>query len=144
VTDFEELHQESILDHSRNPRNTASLDHIPKELVHENPSCGDSLKLEVTIDGSGKIEKVVFDGKGCAISTASASLMTETVIGLPKAESRRLAGIFIDALRGKGEPGALDAMGDLAAFKGVIRFPMRVKCASLAWHALLATLPDAG
>ena len=137
MTDFEELYQEIIRDHSRNPRNAASLDHVSEALVHENPACGDSLKLEVLIDEDGKIARVVFDGKGCAISTASASMLTETVKGMPIAEGRRIAGAFIDVIRGQKEPALLDEMGDLAAFKGVIRFPMRVKCATLAWHALL-------
>ena len=138
---FDELYQEIIMDHYRSPRNTARLDHIPQALAHENPTCGDSLKLEVVVGDGEKVERVRFDGKGCAISTASASLMTEQVQGLSVAEARKLAESFIRALRGEEPVDVLDGMGDLVAFKGLTSFPVRVKCATLAWHALLVTLP---
>ena len=138
---FDELYQEIIMDHYRSPRNTARLDHIPQALAHENPTCGDSLKLEVVVGDGEKVERVRFDGKGCAISTASASLMTEQVKGLSVAEARKLAESFIRALRGEEPVDVLDGMGDLVAFKGLTSFPVRVKCATLAWHALLVTLP---
>jgi nitrogen fixation protein NifU and related proteins len=137
---FDDLYQEIILDHYRSPRNRASLDHVPEALAHENPSCGDSLKLEVVVK-DGVLEGIRFDGKGCAISTASASLMTESVRGRSLAEAREIAGGFIRALRGEAAPETLDAMDDLAAFKGIIKLPVRVKCATLAWHALLSALP---
>ena len=138
---FDELYQEIIMDHYRAPRNKASLDHIPQAMAHENPTCGDSLKLEVIVGEGQKLERVRFDGKGCAISTASASLMTEQVQGLSVAEARKLAGSFIRALRGEEPVDVLDGMGDLVAFKGLTSFPVRVKCATLAWHALLVSLP---
>jgi len=141
VSAFDELYQEIIMDHYRSPRNTARLDHIPQALAHENPTCGDSLKLEVVVGDGEKVERVRFDGKGCAISTASASLMTEQVKGLSVAEARKLAESFIRALRGEEPVDVLDGMGDLVAFKGLTSFPVRVKCATLAWHALLVTLP---
>ncbi|HUJ73965.1 MAG TPA: SUF system NifU family Fe-S cluster assembly protein [bacterium] len=138
---FDEMYQEIVMDHYRAPRNAARLDHIPQSMAHENPTCGDSLKLEVIVGKDAKLEQVRFDGKGCAISTASASLMTETVKGLTVAEARRLADTFIRALRGEAPIDALDDMGDLVAFKGIASFPVRVKCATLAWHALLVSLP---
>ena len=138
---FEEMYQEIIRDHSRKPRNAARLDEVPQERAFENPACGDSIKLKLIVDEKGLLEVVTFDGKGCAISTASASLMTGAVRGLSVKEARSLAETFIAALRGERPAEALDAMGDLAAFKGVTRFPVRVKCATLAWHAMLATLP---
>ena len=138
---FDELYQEIIMDHYRSPRNAARLDHVPQSMVHENPTCGDSLKLEVVVGGDGKLERVRFDGKGCAISTASASLMTECVRGLSVAEARVIAESFIGALRGDAPADVLDRLGDLAALKGVASFPVRIKCATLAWHALLVTLP---
>jgi nitrogen fixation NifU-like protein len=141
VSAFDELYQEIVMDHYRSPRNTARLDHIPQAQAHENPTCGDSLKLEVDVGQNDRLERVRFDGKGCAISTASASLMTETVRGLSVAEARALADTFIGALRGDQPVDVLDAMGDLAAFKGIASFPVRVKCATLAWHALLLSLP---
>ncbi len=140
---FDDLYQEIVMDHYRAPRGKARLDHVPNSLAHENPTCGDALKLEVAVDDSGRIQRVLFDGKGCAISTASASLMTESVQGLTVAEARERASSFIRALRGEAPPETLDAMGDLAAFKGIASFPVRVKCATLAWHALLVSLPAA-
>ncbi len=137
--EYDDLYQEIILDHYRSPRNRAPLDHVPQALVHENPSCGDSLKLEVSVR-DGTVENVRFDGRGCAISTASASLMTEQVKGKSLESARRLAETFIRTMRGENPPDTLDSLDDLAAFKGVIRFPVRVKCATLAWHALLQSL----
>ncbi len=140
---FDDLYQEIVLDHYRSPRNKARLDNVPESMVHENPSCGDAIKLEVTLDDSGKLTGVRFDGRGCAISTASASLMTEKLKGLSVPEARSVAEKFIRSLRGDGPVEELDTMGDLVAFKGVAQFPVRVKCATLAWHALLLSLPAA-
>jgi nitrogen fixation NifU-like protein len=141
VSSFDELYQEIVMDHYRTPRGRARLDHVSDSLAHENPTCGDALKLEVVVNDDGRIERVLFDGRGCAISTASASLMTESVAGLTVAEARARASSFIQALRGEIPAETLDAMGDLAAFKGIASFPVRVKCATLAWHALLVSLP---
>ena len=138
---FDDLYQEIVMDHYRSPRNAARLDHIPQSMAHENPTCGDSLKLEVVIDKDARLSQVRFDGRGCAISTASASLMTETVKGLSVSEARNLADTFIRALRGEAPVETLDELGDLVAFKGLTSFPVRVKCATLAWHALLVSLP---
>jgi nitrogen fixation NifU-like protein len=143
VSAFDDLYQEIIMDHYRSPRGRAKLDHVPQSLAHENPTCGDSIKLELTLGDEDRLEQVRFDGKGCAISTASASLMTETVRGLSVSEARQRAGTFIKALRGEIPADILDSMGDLAAFKGLASFPVRVKCATLAWHALLVSLPGA-
>ena len=137
---FDDLYQEIIMDHYRSPRGKARLDNIPQAMVHENPTCGDTIKLEVVV-ADGGVERVRFDGHGCAISTASASLMTEAVAGLPVEEARERANTFIKALRGDLPVAELDSMGDLAAFKGLATFPVRVKCATLAWHAFLVSLP---
>jgi nitrogen fixation NifU-like protein len=141
VSAFDELYQEIIMDHYRSPRGAAKLDNVPQAMAHENPTCGDSIKLEVVVGKGGNLERVRFDGHGCAISTASASLMTESMQGLSVADARERADTFIKALRGEIPASALDAMGDLAAFKGLTSFPVRVKCATLAWHALLVSLP---
>jgi nitrogen fixation NifU-like protein len=141
---FDDLYQEIVLDHYRSPRNKVRLDSVPESMVHENPSCGDSIKLEVTVDDAGKLAGVRFDGRGCAISTASASLMTERLKGLTVEEARAMANRFIRSLRGDDPVEALDDMGDLVAFKGVAQFPVRVKCATLAWHAFLLSLPKPG
>jgi len=110
-------------------------------MAHENPTCGDSIKLEVVVGEGGHLERVRFDGHGCAISTASASLMTESLAGLSVVDARERADTFIKALRGEIPASTLDAMGDLAAFKGLTSFPVRVKCATLAWHAFLVSAP---
>jgi nitrogen fixation protein NifU and related proteins len=140
---FDDLYQEIVLEHYRSPRNKARLDNVPESMVHENPSCGDSIKLEVIVDDSGRLTAVRFDGRGCAISTASASLMTEKLKGLTVEDARAMANSFVRSLRGDDSVEALDAMGDLVAFKGVAQFPVRVKCATLAWHAFLLSLPKA-
>jgi nitrogen fixation NifU-like protein len=140
---FDDLYQEIVLDHYRSPRNRARLDNVPESMIHENPSCGDSIKLEVIVDDSGRLTAVRFDGRGCAISTASASLMTEKLKGLTVEDARAMANRFIRSLRGDDPVEALDTMGDLVAFKGVAQFPVRVKCATLAWHAFLLSLPKA-
>jgi nitrogen fixation NifU-like protein len=141
MSDFDELYQEIILDHYRRPRGSARLDHVPDSAILENPTCGDSIKVEVTLSPEGSFLGARFEAKGCAISTASASLMTLAVAGRGLEEVRDIAWSFIRALRGDDSVEALDAMGDLVAFKGVAKFPARVKCATLAWHALLEALP---
>jgi nitrogen fixation NifU-like protein len=143
VSDFEELYQEIILDHYRSPRGAARLEHVPDSMILENPTCGDSIKVEVSIVPGGSSIGVRFEARGCAISTASASLMTLAVGGLDAAAARALAWSFIRSLRGDDPIEALDAMGDLVALKGVAKYPARVKCATLAWHALLGALPPA-
>jgi nitrogen fixation NifU-like protein len=140
---FDDMYQEIIMDHYRTPRGAARLDDVPQSMVHENPTCGDSIKLSVEVGSDNHIERVRFEGKGCAISTASASLMTESLKGLSVAEARERADTFIKALRGELPADVLDGMGDLAAFKGIASFPVRVKCATLAWHAVLVSLPGA-
>ena len=139
--DFADLYQEIILDHYRSPRGAAVLDYIPESKVHENPACGDSIKVEITCGPEEQVEAVRFDAEGCAISTASASLMSVFLTGKPLPEVRRLARSFIEIMRGEGNPELLDRWGELACLKGIIRYPVRVKCATLAWHALLDALP---
>ncbi len=138
-----ELYQEILLDHYRRPRGAARLDHVPQARVHENPTCGDSIKVEVQSGPDGRIAAVRFEAHGCAISTASASMMSERLRGATPAEARQTALEFLRILRGEREADDLDGWGDLASLKGVIRLPLRVKCATLAWHALLDSLPPA-
>ena len=132
---FDDLYQEIILDHAKNPRNKENLDFISEDEVHENPTCGDSIKLAVNFFTDGKIEGVRFDGDGCAISTSSASMMTELVAGKSKEEVIGMAKNFIAIMRNEKE-NTLDDWGDLMSLQGVIKYPMRVKCATLPWHAL--------
>ena len=142
MSGFDDLYQDLIMDHYRRPQGRADLSAIPDERAMENPTCGDSIKLEIVKDGEGRIAEVRHDGHGCAISTASASLMTEYTRGLSPDEARAAAKRFIGALRGDGSLGELDSMGDLAALRGVAGLPVRVKCATLAWHALLRELDE--
>ena len=136
---FDDLYQEIILDHYKRPRNTADLSELSDEHVHENPTCGDSLKLLVSIGKDGVVDKVRFDGSGCAISMASASMMTELLEGKKVEEALALVGEFVHIMRGDIDPVELEKHGDVAALGGVVSFPLRIKCATLAWHAFEAS-----
>jgi nitrogen fixation NifU-like protein len=140
--DLTELYQEIVLDHYRRPRGSTRLDHIPQAKAHENPTCGDSIKVEAVPGPDGRLE-VRFEAHGCAISTASASMMSERLQGSSAQEARETALEFLRILRGERQADELDQWGDLASLKGVLRLPLRVKCATLAWHALLDSLPAA-
>lgn len=133
-----DLYQQLIVDHSRRPRNFRRLE--PADLRQEgfNPLCGDQVTVYVKLDGD-RIREVTFEGSGCAISTASASLMTESVKGKSLEEVQRLFEAFHTLVTGR--PPAPDVeLGKLAAFAGVAAYPTRVKCATLPWHALRAAL----
>ena len=132
---FDDLYQEIILDHAKHPRNKENLDFISDDEIHENPTCGDSIKLAVDFSEEGKLERVRFDGDGCAISTSSASMMTEIVEGKTREEAKIMALDFIKIMR-KEHDNNLDNWGDIMALQGVIKYPLRVKCATLPWHAL--------
>lgn len=138
--ELDDLYKEIILDHYKFPRNRADLSHIADEYLHENPSCGDSLKLELVMGEDGRIESVRFDGYGCAISTASASLMSERLIGKTLEQAQRLIDVFLRVLRGEESSDSLEEWGDLMVFGGIVQFPLRVKCATLAWHAARRSL----
>ncbi|HEY8022254.1 MAG TPA: SUF system NifU family Fe-S cluster assembly protein [Thermoanaerobaculia bacterium] len=140
-----ELYQEVILDHNRRPRNFGALAGANRTAEGNNPLCGDRLTLYLELDGD-RIENVSFEGAGCAISTASASLMTEALKGKTVAEARALFDVFHRLVTAGEAPGTgigEDAEIDkLAVFSGVREYPMRVKCATLAWHTLKAALED--
>lgn len=136
------LYQELILEHNRKPRNFGEVPNADRVVEGRNPLCGDEVKLSVKLDGD-RIDDIKFTsppGKGCAISKASASLMTTAVKGKPRAEAERLFEAFHRLVRGELSPEEQRELGSLRAFAGVARFPMRVKCASLAWHALHSAL----
>jgi len=137
---FEDLYQEIILDHYRHPRNFATLEEVSDENIHENPTCGDSLKLDIKLGDEGLIESVRFNGRGCAISVASASMMTEQLTGLSVKDALAKISFFIKILRGEGDTAQLAEWGDLVALEGVVKYPIRVKCATLAWHAAIDLL----
>lgn len=140
MSDLTDLYQEVILDHNRRPRNFGSLPDADRTAVGHNPLCGDRLKLYVKLDGD-RIAEVMFEGSGCAISKASASLMTEAVAGLTVAEAGRIFEAFHKMVTGDQDVGLDDeTLGKLAVLSGVRAFPIRVKCASLAWHTLKSAL----
>ena len=141
--DLSELYQSLILDHNRSPRNSGELAGANRVADGRNPMCGDQLRVWLRVDGD-RIADVAFVGKGCAISQASASLMTTAVKGKTSAEAELMFARFHDLVTGKPLDGpSRAALGKLAAFGGVSRFPARVKCASLSWHAMRAALHGA-
>lgn len=142
MTDASELYQDVILDHNRAPRNFRPMAGANREAEGYNPLCGDQLKIWVKLDGE-RIADVSFQGSGCAISKASASLMTTVVKGKTREEAARIFASFHGMVTGQGGP-ADDLPAKLAVFAGVREFPSRVKCASLSWHALKAALESQG
>ena len=143
MANLEALYQEVILDHNRKPRNFREIENADRRIEGRNPLCGDEITLWVKLDGD-RVADVSFKGKGCAVSKSSASLMTSTVKGKTVAETRQIFERFHDMITGKLPESERAAMGSLAALGGVARFPIRVKCASLAWHALKSALEGAG
>jgi nitrogen fixation protein NifU and related proteins len=137
---LDDLYQEVILDHTRRPRNFRQMPDATREVDGYNPLCGDKLKLFVKLDGD-TVQDVSFVGAGCAISTASASLMTESIKGKSRAEAMQMMERFHDLLT--TEKPAPANLGKLTVFSGVREFPARVKCATLAWHTLKSALSGA-
>jgi nitrogen fixation NifU-like protein len=142
MSELSDLYQEVILDHNRRPRNFGALPGANRQAQGHNPLCGDKLALYVRVEGD-VIADVRFEGSGCAISKASASLMTDAVKGLATADALALFDRF-HAMVTLSPDTAVDpdALGKLTALAGVREFPVRIKCASLAWHTLRAALLD--
>jgi nitrogen fixation NifU-like protein len=136
--DLRDLYQEVILDHNRRPRNFGPLPTANRRAEGHNPLCGDRVTVYLDLE-DGRLRDVAFQGSGCAISTASASLMTEALKGLTLEEARGLFKGFHDLVTLGAAEGSPE-LGKLAVFTGVREYPMRVKCATLAWHALMAAL----
>ena len=134
--DLRALYQEVIVDHNRSPRNVRRIEHPDRKLEGFNPLCGDRLTVYLKTDGD-TIEDVAFEGSGCAISVASASLMTEALKGKPVAEAERLFNQVHDLLTGASD---IAMEGKLAVLGGVKEYPSRIKCATLAWHTLVGAL----
>ena len=137
---LEDLYKEVILDHYRSPRNKGRLDPHDVALERNNPLCGDEIELFLRFDGD-RLEGIAFEGKGCSISQASASMMTEKVSGLSSEQAGHLADLIKRMLSGD-EEGDADALGDLVSLKGVVKYPVRVKCALLGWNTLLEGLEE--
>ena len=129
------LYQELILDHYRRPRNKGALESPSITVSMFNPVCGDEIDLQLQVDGD-RLEAVRFGGHGCSISQASASMMTQQASGRSLADVRELLALFKELMRGSGEAARERKLGDLRALQGVARFPVRIKCALLAWDAL--------
>ena len=142
--DLRDLYQEVILDHGRNPRNFRHPEDANRTAKGDNPLCGDRLRVFLKIDDDGVIRDVAFEGRGCAISTASASLMTEVLRGKTEAEAKALFETFHRMCTGEEEAPANgvdpDDVDRLRVLSGVREFPMRVKCATLAWHTMKAAI----
>lgn len=137
--DLEELYQSVILDHSRRPRNFGELPKAAVRVHGDNPSCGDEIHLAVELGESGELQDLKFTGHGCAISQASASLMTMKLKGKARADAASILHDFEELVTGRQEEGAT-SLGDLRVFRGVRKFPQRVKCAMLPWRALQQAL----
>jgi nitrogen fixation NifU-like protein len=139
---LEELYKEVILDHYRSPRNKGRLDPHDIALERNNPLCGDEIELFLRFDGD-QLSGIAFEGKGCSISQASASMMSEKVGGLSAEDAGRLAELIKRMLAGE-EEGDAGALGDLVSLKGVVKYPVRIKCALLGWNTLLEGLEEGG
>ena len=139
MSDLRELYQQVILDHNKNPRNFKELPNATRKVDGYNPLCGDHYTIFVKMDAE-KIDEISFTGNGCAISKASASVMSSTMKGKSKDESERLFDTFHRLVTGDATGLSAADLGRLAAFSGVSEFPARVKCATLAWHTLRSAL----
>ncbi|HET7706730.1 MAG TPA: SUF system NifU family Fe-S cluster assembly protein [Thermoanaerobaculia bacterium] len=139
MSDLRELYQQVILDHNRNPRNFKELPGATRRVEGFNPLCGDHYTVFLNLDGD-VIREVTFTGSGCAISKASASVMSSTVKGKSTEEANQLFDTFHSLVTGDTSTVDAGELGRLAAFSGVSEFPARVKCATLAWHTLRTAL----
>lgn len=140
MDELRDLYQEIILDHNKNPRNFHKLVDADFTLEGFNPLCGDHYTFYLKLDGE-TIDDIGFEGSGCAISKASASLMSSILKGKSKEEAEHLFSLFTDIVTGKIDPaGHIEELGKLAAFAGVADFPVRVKCATLPWHTMHGAL----
>jgi nitrogen fixation NifU-like protein len=135
---LDEIYKEVILDHYKSPRNKRELPNASYTCRRNNPLCGDEIRVSANVDGD-RLTEVTFQGAGCSISQSSASMMTEAVSGTTVAEALDLASAFRGMMAGEVEPDE-DRFGDLVALKGVVKYPIRIKCAVLAWDVLQEAL----
>ena len=141
MMDLRELYQDIILDHGRHPRNFRKIEHPTHSAQGHNPLCGDRVTMYLKVDANDRIADIAFEGKGCAISQASASLMTDMIVGRTVAEAEKLMGGFLNLVKGEEVEGLNeDDRERLDVMAGVSAFPMRVKCATLAWHTMKSAL----
>lgn len=136
-----ELYQDIILDHSKHPRHFGPLEHATHHANGHNPLCGDRITIHLIVGADGRIAEIKFEGRGCAISQASASLMTDMLSGRSRDEAEKLMTGFLHLVKGEDASGlSEDDMEILQVMAGVSAFPMRVKCATLAWHTMKSAL----
>jgi nitrogen fixation NifU-like protein len=141
--ELDDLYRELILDHYRHPRNRGTLEQRSTHVEGYNPLCGDEVEVELLFDPEGTIEEVAFKGRGCSISQASSSMMTAAVKGRSRGQALDLMNAFKRMMTNPEEVPA-EELGDLEAFQGVAKFPVRVKCATLAWNTLQEGLQQNG
>tara|TARA_B100000242_G_scaffold264419_1_gene211933 strand:- start:88 stop:549 length:462 start_codon:yes stop_codon:yes gene_type:complete len=143
---LKELYQEIILDHGKNPRNVGKFENFNKDAKGHNPLCGDKVHLFLKLDENRKINDISFEGEGCAISMASASIMTDLMKGKNETEVKEIISKFLDMIKEKDDIKSEllkdDEKMKLMSLGGVKNYPMRVKCATLSWHALTSALED--
>ena len=143
---LKELYQEIILDHGKNPRNHGSIDNFNKDAKGHNPLCGDKVHIYLKLNDKKKIDDISFEGSGCAISMASASIMTDLFKGKDEFEVREIVKDFLDMIKEKPELRTKKLKEDektkLMCLSGVKQYPMRVKCATLSWHTLTSAMDD--
>ena len=143
---LKELYQEIILDHGKNPRNVGKFENFNKDAKGHNPLCGDKVHLFLKLDENRKINDISFEGEGCAISMASASIMTDLMKGKKETEVKEIISKFLDMIKEKDDIKSELLKDDekikLMSLGGVKNYPMRVKCATLSWHALTSALED--
>ena len=144
--DLKELYQEIILDHGKNPRNLGKFDNYNKDAKGHNPLCGDDVHVYLRLNENKKVDDITFEGKGCAISMASASIMTEMVRGKEETEVKEIVTDFLEMIKEKDELNNNllneDEKTKLMSLSGVKQYPMRVKCATLSWHTLSSALEN--
>ena len=138
MSDLDDLYKEVILDHYRKPRNRGRMEEAEVHLHRDNPLCGDEIDLFIDIT-DGRVTNVGFEGKGCSISQASISMMTEKLKGMSVEEAEGLANTFKQMMQGES-PEDTDSLGDLVALQGVQKYPVRIKCAMLGWNTFLEGL----
>ena len=143
---LKELYQEIILDHGKNPRNLRKTDNFNKDAKGYNPLCGDKVHVYLKLNENKKVEDISFEGSGCAISMASASIMTDLVRGKEEIEVKEIVSDFLDMIKEKNELSNKilkdDEKTKLMCLSGVKKYPMRVKCATLSWHTLTSALEN--
>ena len=144
--DLKDLYQEIILDHGKNPRNLGKFENFNKDAKGHNPLCGDKVHLFLKLDENKKVDDISFEGEGCAISMASASIMTDLMKGKSETEAKEIISKFLDMIKEKDDINSdllkSDEKIKLMSLGGVKNYPMRVKCATLSWHALSSALDD--